>query len=200
MAGRLRSPRDASEDPSWQNLGLANWPLTGNRDGRFGHTRDGRLSEFVAGKLPLEFRFQLRMLGPRPTRKARRSPDRKFHAGFGHRLVTNPPPSDSLVTVTRIARRSRPHAGPKVKITRRSQFSDDLWAGGLKVVRDDRRSSAKNQADLQGGRPKVSRCGRSHSARRSKSAMGKIGSAELVTEWPQIGHILVTATCRMPKQ
>jgi hypothetical protein len=135
------------------------------------------------------------LLGPRSTGIGRRSPDRNFHAGFGHRLVTNPPPSDSLVTVTRIARRSRPHAGPKVKIARRSQFSDDLWADGLKVVRNDRRSSAKNPADLQGGRPKVSRCGRSHSARRSKSEIGKIGSAGLVTEWPQIGHILVTANC-----
>ncbi|MDO8340986.1 MAG: hypothetical protein Q7T59_03355, partial [Candidatus Woesebacteria bacterium] len=37
LAGRLRSPKAASEHPSWQNLSLADRQLSGNRYGRFGH-------------------------------------------------------------------------------------------------------------------------------------------------------------------
>jgi hypothetical protein len=33
MAGRLRSPKAALEHPSWLNLCLAGWPLSGNRYG-----------------------------------------------------------------------------------------------------------------------------------------------------------------------
>lgn len=44
------SPTVASERPSSQNLGLADWPLSGNRYGRFGHDAlIGRL-KFVAAK------------------------------------------------------------------------------------------------------------------------------------------------------
>ena len=37
MAGRLGAPMAALEHPSWLNLGLGGWPLSGNRYGRFGH-------------------------------------------------------------------------------------------------------------------------------------------------------------------
>ena len=37
MAGRLRSPQSALERPGRQNQGLADWPLSGNRNGCFGH-------------------------------------------------------------------------------------------------------------------------------------------------------------------
>lgn len=36
MAGKVRSPTVTSEHPNSQNPGLADWPLSGNRYGRFG--------------------------------------------------------------------------------------------------------------------------------------------------------------------
>ena len=46
-----------SENSSSLNLGLADWPLSGNRYFGFGSGREIPLSEFIAVKPPLEFRF-----------------------------------------------------------------------------------------------------------------------------------------------
>lgn len=40
LAWRLRLPTVASEQHSSQKLGLADWPQSGNRYGRFGHAAD----------------------------------------------------------------------------------------------------------------------------------------------------------------
>ncbi len=48
----------ASEHPSSQNLGLAGWPLSGNRYGRFGHEPEIESFKFTVAKQPLKFRGQ----------------------------------------------------------------------------------------------------------------------------------------------
>ena len=57
LAERVRSRMAASENSSSLNLGLAEWPLSGNRYFRFGSGQDNHLSKFVAEKPPLKFRF-----------------------------------------------------------------------------------------------------------------------------------------------
>ena len=57
VAGWMRSPTAASENSSSQNLGLADWQLSGNRYFRKGSRRDRPLFGFVAGKRSVKFRF-----------------------------------------------------------------------------------------------------------------------------------------------
>ena len=57
VAGWMRSPTAASEYSSSQNLGLADWQLSGSSYFRKGSGRELPLSKFIAVKLPLEFRF-----------------------------------------------------------------------------------------------------------------------------------------------
>ena len=56
MADWVRSPTTPSEHPNPQNLGLADWPLSGNRYGRFGHNPEIESFKFTAAKQPLKFR------------------------------------------------------------------------------------------------------------------------------------------------
>lgn len=65
LAGWVKSPTAASEYLSSQNLGLADRLLSGNRYGRFGSGCELALSEFMAEKPPLEFRFPEPVLGHR---------------------------------------------------------------------------------------------------------------------------------------
>jgi hypothetical protein len=55
LAGRVRSPTAASEHSNSQNLDLADWPLSGNRYGRFGHAALSGVFKFEAGLQPLNF-------------------------------------------------------------------------------------------------------------------------------------------------
>ncbi len=45
-----------SENSSSKAPGLAERPLSGNRDGRFGSRHDRHAVEFIARKLPVKFR------------------------------------------------------------------------------------------------------------------------------------------------
>jgi hypothetical protein len=53
----MRSPTAASEYSSSQNLGLADWQLSGSSYFRKGSGRELALSELIAVKPPLKFRF-----------------------------------------------------------------------------------------------------------------------------------------------
>ena len=57
LAGWVRSPTAASENSSSLNLGLADWPLSGNRYFRFGSLRDRPLFDLIAEKRSVKFRF-----------------------------------------------------------------------------------------------------------------------------------------------